>query len=41
VHKLEGSGLKKVGEIKFSDESDKRWILSVMIEDHPNVSILS
>ncbi|MBI0583075.1 MAG: hypothetical protein ISF22_02480 [Methanomassiliicoccus sp.] len=41
VHKVSGAELRKVGEIKFSDESDKRWIRMVMIEDHPNVSVIS
>lgn len=40
VHKMVGSELKKIGEMKFSDASDKKWILMVMTEDHPNVSVL-
>jgi len=41
VHKVDGTGLKKVGEMKFSDAGDKKWILMVMTEDHPNVSVIS
>ncbi len=39
VHKVVGGELKKIGEMKFSDASDKKWILMVMTEDHPNVSV--
>ena len=41
VHKLVGNELRKIGEIKFSDAGDKRWILMVMTEDHPNVSVIA
>jgi hypothetical protein len=37
VHKMVGGELKKVGEIKFSDAGDKKWLLMVLTEDHPNV----
>lgn len=40
VHKVADSELKRIGEIKFSDASDKKWILMVMTEDHPNVSAI-
>lgn len=40
VHKVVGGEEKRIGEIKFSDASDKKWILMVMTEDHPNVSVL-
>jgi hypothetical protein len=41
VHKHVGNELKKIGEMKFSDASDKKWILMVMTEDHPNVTIIA
>jgi hypothetical protein len=41
VHKYIGNELKKIGEMKFSDASDKKWILMVMTEDHPNVTIIA
>jgi hypothetical protein len=37
VHKVVGGELRKVGEIKFSDAGDKKWLLMVLTEDHPNV----
>jgi hypothetical protein len=40
VHKVVGNELKKIGEIKFSDEGDKKWLLMVLTEDHPNVAVL-
>jgi hypothetical protein len=40
IHKAVGSELVKVGEIKFDDASDKKWILMVMTEDHPNVTVI-
>lgn len=41
VHKSVSGELRKIGEVKFSDAGDKRWILAVMTEDHPNVSIIA
>jgi hypothetical protein len=41
VHKQVGCDLKKIGEMKFSDASDKKWILMVMTEDHPTVSVIA
>jgi hypothetical protein len=37
VHKMVGNELMKIGEIKFSDAGDKKWLLMVLTEDHPNV----
>lgn len=37
IHKVIGTELIKIGEIKFDDAGDKKWILRTMIEDHPNV----
>jgi len=39
VHKMAGGELRQVGEIRFSDERDKKWLLMVLTEDHPNVTI--
>lgn len=41
VHKQIGDEIRKIGEIKFSDAGDKKWILMVMTEDHPNVSVIA
>jgi len=32
--------LKKVGEIKYEDDSDKRWLIGVLTDGHPNVAIV-
>lgn len=40
IHKVVGSDLKKIGEIKYGDESDRKWILTALTERHPNVSII-
>ena len=40
IHKVNGSDLKKIGEIKYYDESDRKWILTVLTERHPNVSVI-
>lgn len=40
IYKLVGNELKSIGEIKYADESDKRWILRNMTQDHPNVSVI-
>jgi hypothetical protein len=40
IHKVVGSDLKKIGEIKFNFESDKKWFLTALTERHPNVSII-
>lgn len=37
IHKVVGTEMKKVGEMKFSDEGDKKWLLMVLTQDHPNV----
>lgn len=41
IHKPVGNELRKIGEMRFSDASDKRWLLMVMTDGHPNVSVLS
>lgn len=41
VFKVVGERAKKVGEMKFADEQDRRWLLMVMTEDHSNVSVLT
>ena len=30
---------KKVGEIKYEDESDRKWLVMMLTHGHPNVSI--
>jgi hypothetical protein len=40
IHKEVGSDLKKIGEIKFNSESDKKWIVTALTERHPFVSII-
>lgn len=39
VHKAVGDELKKIGEIKYSDQGDRRWILDV-VKFQSRVSIL-
>lgn len=38
-HKSE-KGLKDMGTIKFEDASQKRWLLMVLMEMHPYVSLI-
>ena len=40
VHKLEGGDLRQIGEIKYGDEGDRKWILSVMTDYKPNVKVI-
>ena len=40
IFKLVGSEQIKIGEINFSDESDRKWIVRTMVKDHPNVSVI-
>jgi hypothetical protein len=40
IHKVIGTELVKIGEIKFDDAVDKKWIIRSMTEDHPNVSCI-
>jgi hypothetical protein len=40
VHKVVGSDLKKIGEIKFNFESDKKWFVTALTERHPNVIVI-
>lgn len=39
VHKAMDGELKRIGEIKYGDEGDKRWILDV-VKYHSNVAFL-
>ena len=39
VHKVVEGDLKKIGEIKYSDQSDRRWIIDV-VKFHSNVEIM-
>ncbi|NLI73603.1 MAG: hypothetical protein GX369_02355 [Euryarchaeota archaeon] len=39
IYKLMDDDLKKIGEIKYSDQSDKRWIIDV-VKFQTNVSII-
>jgi len=36
-----GSGLKENGKFKYGDEGDREGVLTVMVEDRPNVSIMA
>jgi transcriptional regulator of NAD metabolism len=40
IHKVIGTDLKKIGEIKYNDESDRKWIVTALTERHPNVSVI-
>jgi hypothetical protein len=40
IHKVVGSDLKKIGEIKFNYESDKNWFVTAMTERRPNVIVI-
>ena len=40
IHKVVGSDLKKIGEIKYNFESDKKWFVTALTERHSNVSII-
>jgi hypothetical protein len=40
VHKLIGSELKYIGKITYNDESDYKWLVMVMTDYHPNVSVI-
>ena len=39
VHKLVDGDLKRIGEIKYSDQGDRRWILDV-VKFQSNVAVL-
>ncbi len=39
VHKAVDGELKRIGEIKYSDQGDRRWILDV-VKYHSSVTVL-
>jgi hypothetical protein len=39
VKRIDGSEPKEMGTIKFESSSDKRWLLMVLMDMHPYVSL--
>lgn len=39
ARKIDDSGSKEIGELLFRDEKEKNWILAVLMERHPHVSL--
>ncbi|MHC1709160.1 MAG: hypothetical protein AB9819_01955 [Methanomassiliicoccales archaeon] len=40
ARKVNDSGSKDIGEMLFRDEKEKNWILAVLMERHPHVTLL-
>lgn len=39
IDKVTPEGLKHIGEVLFRDEGEKRWIIAVLTERHPHVTL--
>ena len=39
VLKKTGADLKEIGGIFFNNEADRKWVIEVLAESHPNVSV--
>lgn len=39
ILKKTDDGLKEVGGIAFNNEADRKWVIEVLDENHPNVSV--
>lgn len=40
IHKVVPEGTRKVGEMKFADEQDRKWLVMALTDGHPNVSAM-
>ena len=39
LRKMDDHGSKEIGEVLFRDEKEKNWILTVLMERHPHVTL--
>jgi hypothetical protein len=39
IHKVAPDGLKHIGEVLFRDDGEKKWIIAVLMERHPHVTL--
>lgn len=37
LQRKDGENIRDMGKIKFESHSDKKWLLKVLMEDHPHV----